>query len=382
LSAGATSEKPNRRASLRVFLCHCTDDKAAVRQLFRRLRASGVDPWLDEDALLPGQEWEREIARAVRLCDVVLVCLSPRSITKTGYVQKEIRYALDVADEYPEGSLFIIPVKFEPCEVPDRLRRWQWVDLFDPRGHRQLMNALRARARSVSIAMENSGTRSINSTTDVNVVLALNQKQRQAVEKMTLRYAGPTSLQRGRIVANSSHQLFAALQTVLRLQAATCKLLEAAAYLLEIGTYISRDDRRKHSFYLVLHSKLGGFTEEERVIIAILCRFGGESFPKPWEMASHGLGPEERYTVMRLIPLLRLAENLNGTRSDTQVAVEFKLRNGRLLLEVHSDGDLQVAKKGVRLVRDAFREVYDTKISVVRHRTLELVEELPIKITS
>jgi hypothetical protein len=72
--------------------------------------SDGFQPWLDEEDLLPGQEWAREIARAVRTCDVIIVCLSRTSVTKEGFVQKEIRQALDIADEKPEGTIFVIPV--------------------------------------------------------------------------------------------------------------------------------------------------------------------------------------------------------------------------------------------------------------------------------
>jgi hypothetical protein len=50
----------------------------------------------------------------VRAADAILVCLSPDSINKEGYVQKEIKYALDVADEKPEGVIFFIPARLEP----------------------------------------------------------------------------------------------------------------------------------------------------------------------------------------------------------------------------------------------------------------------------
>jgi TIR domain len=126
-------------------LCHASGDKTQVRDLYQRLTNDGFCPWLDEENLLPGQDWSQEISRAVRSSVVVLVCLSRSSIAKTGYVQKEIKYALDVADEQPEGSIFLIPVKLEDCEVPERLRRWQWVDLFEERAYERLLKALRTR---------------------------------------------------------------------------------------------------------------------------------------------------------------------------------------------------------------------------------------------
>jgi hypothetical protein len=129
--------------SLRVFMCHASSDKADVRKLYERLVADGIDAWLDEKKLLPGQEWQVEIPKAVRNSDAVLVCLSPVSVSKTGFVQKEIRCALDVADEKPEGSIYIIPARLKECGVPDRLRKFQWLNLFEANGYEQLLAALR-----------------------------------------------------------------------------------------------------------------------------------------------------------------------------------------------------------------------------------------------
>lgn len=133
-------QKSARR--IRVFLCHASDDKAIVRGLSRDLVSAGFDVWVDEDKLLPGHDWELEIQRAIRESDAVLACLSQRSVTKSGFVQRELRLALNMADEKPEGRIFLIPVKIEPCEVPDRLQRWQWVALYEDGAKDRLMQAL------------------------------------------------------------------------------------------------------------------------------------------------------------------------------------------------------------------------------------------------
>jgi len=130
---------------LKVFLCHASEDKAAVRDLYDRLKKDGFAPWLDEKNLLPGQDWDFEVRKAVRNIDVVLVFLSRNSVTKTGYVQKEIRQAIDVADEQPQGTIFIIPVKLGNCDVPDRLSKLHWVDLFSENGYPRLVLALKRR---------------------------------------------------------------------------------------------------------------------------------------------------------------------------------------------------------------------------------------------
>jgi hypothetical protein len=52
---------------------------------------------------------------------------------------------LDVADEMPPGEVFIIPVRLEECDIPERLRHWQWVDLYRPGAYDRL-RAVLARA--------------------------------------------------------------------------------------------------------------------------------------------------------------------------------------------------------------------------------------------
>jgi TIR domain-containing protein/type VII secretion system (Wss) protein YukD len=146
-------ELTERKRRLRVFLCHSSGDKQAVRDLYYRLRSDGLEPWLDEENLLPGQDWHHEITKAVRSSDVVLVCLSQDSINRSGFVQKEIKYALDVSDEQPEGAIFLIPLKLEECNVPERLRRWHWLNYFEGKGYERLKRSLNSRARELGISI-------------------------------------------------------------------------------------------------------------------------------------------------------------------------------------------------------------------------------------
>ena len=116
---------------LRVFLCHSSQDKPVVRELYQRLNAEGwIDPWLDEEKLLPGQNWDMEIEKAVETADAVILCLSNKSVTKEGYVQRELKFVLDIALEKPEEAIFIIPLRLEDCNPPRRFRLWQYGRLF------------------------------------------------------------------------------------------------------------------------------------------------------------------------------------------------------------------------------------------------------------
>jgi formylglycine-generating enzyme required for sulfatase activity len=122
---------PEEKRPLKVFLSYASQDKPVVRELSRRLVGEGwIDTWFDEKKLLPGQDWRLKIEDAVETSDIVIICLSHNSVTKEGYVQKEIRYAREIALEKPEETIFIIPLRLDGCDVPRGLRFYQWVDYF------------------------------------------------------------------------------------------------------------------------------------------------------------------------------------------------------------------------------------------------------------
>jgi len=118
--------------------------------LYDRLKARGFSPWLDEVDLIPGQNWRQEIPKAIREAAICLACLSERSVAKRSYVQREFRYALSACADLPDGSIYLIPVRLDECEVPDlqipelelKLRDRQWVDLFAEGGFEKLVGAI------------------------------------------------------------------------------------------------------------------------------------------------------------------------------------------------------------------------------------------------
>ncbi len=135
--------------ALRVFLSYSSADKPTVRRIYDRLVDLGIIPWFDEVDLLPGQNFDREIERAVKQSDVVIVFLSDTGARKPGYLQRELRYALDVASLQPEGAIFLIPALLEPCAAPRSLEHLTHVKLFEDSGFERLVTALKARITEV-----------------------------------------------------------------------------------------------------------------------------------------------------------------------------------------------------------------------------------------
>jgi hypothetical protein len=146
----------SKHRKLRVFLCHASDDKPAVRDLYKRLTAEDwLQPWLDEEELLPGQDWNLEIEKAVEATDAVIVCVSKKSVAKEGYVQREMRQVLQIALNKLEVAIFVIPVRLNECELPRQIRDRQALDFFpdDKRDSaiRKLTAALQIRKDSLGI---------------------------------------------------------------------------------------------------------------------------------------------------------------------------------------------------------------------------------------
>ena len=126
----------------RFFLCHASEDKPQVREVYQRLKELGFEPWLDEEEILPGQDWDYEIEMALEQSDFVMVFFSERSVEKLGYVQRELRWAMYRSEEMPEGHIHTIPVKLDDCAVPRRFSRHQWANLYEDGAFDRIVRAL------------------------------------------------------------------------------------------------------------------------------------------------------------------------------------------------------------------------------------------------
>jgi hypothetical protein len=134
-----------------VFMSYAHADIQRVRNLHGRLRQAGLKPWIDEDDILAGKDWLDEIKSAIRQSDFCLLCLSPNSIDRRGVLQREIQTALDVQADKLRHDVFLLPAwiqagapfpKEKMDELPDALKRIQWINLGDPSGWEKLLRSI------------------------------------------------------------------------------------------------------------------------------------------------------------------------------------------------------------------------------------------------
>lgn len=148
--------KPLSANRLRIFISFTIDDKVAVDEMVKKLRDDGADVWLDTERLSSGEDWE-QIQKAIYNSHVVLACVSTAS-QKVGYWNRQIRIAKDISFERPEGDIYIIPLRFDECEVHIRIRDFQYLNMFGKEKDYSYLKLIHA----LNIAAERHGLEKLN----------------------------------------------------------------------------------------------------------------------------------------------------------------------------------------------------------------------------
>lgn len=107
-----------------VFICYARLDQDFVIQLAQALKERGISVWIDQWNIPPGADWDRTIDEAIRDSARFLIVLSPAATVSehAGEIRGELRRALDPRKD-------IIPVLYQPCEIPRQLLNVQSFDL-------------------------------------------------------------------------------------------------------------------------------------------------------------------------------------------------------------------------------------------------------------
>ena len=192
----------------------------------------------------------------------------------------------------------------------------------------------------------------------------LNREQRKIVEEMARRYG--VQVAHARQVAELAHNLFESLEPVHKLPPDFGKLLEASAYLHDIGHFVSDTGHHKHSYYLVAHSDMPGFTDKEREMIALLCRYHRKAMPVERHSVFQAIDTESRRAVILLAPLLRIADNLDRSHQQRVRGMAIHLKNGNVTIGLDSEADTDLDIWAAERTSDVFKEAYQMDLSLTK----------------
>jgi len=189
----------------------------------------------------------------------------------------------------------------------------------------------------------------------------LSRDQRRTVEEMARRYG--VSIPHVRKVAALARELFHQLEPLHRLAPAYGRLLEATGFLHDVGHFVSDSSHHKHSQYLVLNSDMPGFTDDERFLIALLCRYHRKSMPAPRHPGFETLAAEDKRAILLLTPLIRIADSLDRSHEQRVESIEALRRDGAVSVTLRSSADLDLEIWAAERVADHFRQVYNMPVT-------------------
>jgi len=104
----------------KTFISYSRKDKDFALEFAREMKSAGYSVWLDQLDIPTGARWDDQVEKSLRECEVFLIILTPASVSSDN-VKDEIGYAIDHGKR-------IMPILLENCDVPLRLRRFQYVD--------------------------------------------------------------------------------------------------------------------------------------------------------------------------------------------------------------------------------------------------------------
>lgn len=159
--------------------------------------------------------------------------------------------------------------------------------------------------------------------------------------------------------------LFRRLQAVHQLPAQYADWLEAAAMLHEVGSYINRSGRRRHTYYVVAHSEIFGYTPVQRLIIAAIARYVGKSLPNPNDRNIRILPSRDQNHIPKAVALLRLARALDQSRRGTVDNLQIKIAQDEqvtIRLRPSTRDGVELELWAVEQEKDYFRDVFGREL--------------------
>jgi exopolyphosphatase / guanosine-5'-triphosphate,3'-diphosphate pyrophosphatase len=168
-------------------------------------------------------------------------------------------------------------------------------------------------------------------------------------------------------VANLALQIFEGVKNRFELPASSRDLLQAAAILHDIGYLISHAKHHKHAYHLIMHGNLPGFTPHEVELIANVVRYHRRAFPKKRHENLAYLTGLDRKLIGRLSGILRIADGLDRTHSQSVTGVKVRALQGRLRMSVEAKALPEIECADAQRKSDLFRKAFGTDVELVWH---------------
>ena len=141
-------------------------------------------------------------------------------------------------------------------------------------------------------------------------------------------------------------------------------LLQCAAILHEVGSYISPRSHHKHSQYIILNSEIFGLDRVDITLVALIARYHRHSTPRPDHPDYAELGAEDRVRVCKLAAILRVADALERTHHQRVHDIGVIVQADKLRLQLKGITDATVEQLAMQSKADLFTQTFGLNVVV------------------
>jgi exopolyphosphatase/guanosine-5'-triphosphate,3'-diphosphate pyrophosphatase len=159
-------------------------------------------------------------------------------------------------------------------------------------------------------------------------------------------------------------QLFGSLREIHGLPEDYEVWLAAAAMLHELGSFVNRMGRHRHTYYLIANSELFGYSQDQRLLIAAIARYIGKSRPSERDREVRNLRPSTRTLLDRAVVLLRIARALNQGRRGIVQKVRTREKEAEIVLQLRGKAGMDLEVWAAEKERAYFRDVFGRDLVV------------------
>lgn len=170
-------------------------------------------------------------------------------------------------------------------------------------------------------------------------------------------------------VARLALRIFDQTQSLHMLRIGERELLEYAALLHEVGTHVSYQSHHKHSYYLISHAGLRGFTADQVAVVANVARYYRKAPPAVEDHNFAELSRTQKLVVQKLVAILRIADALDRGRRGAIRDVRVVVSDDEVTVELRPRDDAEVEIATAERRAKYFEKVFDREVTFATSRT-------------
>ena len=159
-------------------------------------------------------------------------------------------------------------------------------------------------------------------------------------------------------VARLACNLFDQLQPLHGMSGRFRGLLEVAAILHQVGSFIGNKGSHKHSMYIIDNSEFFGVGSEDKRIVALVARYHRRAMPSSRHIGYSSLSRDLRVAVSKMASILRLAIALDVSNSQKIKKLQCKMLPHEVRIVTEELSDLTLERLELRQKSALFENIF------------------------